>query len=312
MPVDGRAEAAERGEVRGRLHGEARWKVARAQDSSAGPGKRLEGRRAVVAALPAEASAHQDRLVEGTQALDDVLQTLAVEEIERGPGEDGRSARGPPGCFEQSDASSLEPRRRGCHEPARHHGRTPNQGDRVQQAHAHLRHLGRALGADVHPKIVDRDGLLRRSGLALHQVDRREDDGAGDPTAGAADHDRLSLMGLVPERARERAAGRNEPQVAIVMDPADDEARLAHGAGHQPPGRARADGEDDIAQCIPACRKPREPVQDELGRWLLAAHHRGDLQEGLQLVFQGDGAGWKNREEEDQDQHEPSDHARGL
>jgi hypothetical protein len=129
----------------------------------------------------------------------------------------------------------------------------------------------------------------------------------------AADHDRLPLERLRPERPERPAAVGDHPQVAILPDAADDEPRLAQRARHQPPRLSGAGGEHHIAEGVPGDGKPRQASGDEVGGGPLSPRDGGDIQKSADLLVEGDGAKtWRQRRQEKNRDRDHEFHSESL
>jgi len=240
--------------------------------------------------FPAEAGGEEDHLVEGTTLPGEVLQAGLVEEALGRPGEDhGAGAGGAPGGPEsarrlgEGQGGSLDPRPGAGDETVGKAERPPHEDRRIEQADAERRHLGRILRPDVHIGVGDPEGGVRQRS-PLDQVDRRQGHPARDEAARAADRERLSLVGLLPEGAHRGVAGGRQAQIAVLLDAADDEARLVERTGDEPARRPRADGDREVPQGIGFDGEAGEPGADE-GRGIpLMAGHRWDAEEGEELL----------------------------
>ena len=230
----------------------------------------------------------------GPRSLEDVPEPRLVEQVGDGPGEDDGACSWKglvsPGGVREGRAGPFLRGEGSRDEPARHLRGAADQCDRVHQPDSQGRHLGRAPGPGVDIEILDGEGALA-SLSPLAQVDRRQDHRPRPPTLGAADHDRLPLERLGPERSDLPAAGRHDPQIAVLPDAADDESRLAQSAGHEPPRLSFPQGQHDVTEGIAPRGEPSQAPGDEVGGGPLPAGDGDDVQEGFGFVGEGGGTG---------------------
>jgi len=103
-------------------------------------------------------------------------------------------------------------------------------------------------GADIHVRVIDREGELARSAPASSQVNRthRHDPGhRSTPLNG----DPLTFDLLIEER-RHAAGYPSQRQIAILPDVAHDVSRLVERADHQPLDRSATELETGVAGSV--------------------------------------------------------------
>jgi len=242
-----------------RCHGQAGercWKITGPDGAGSWSRQRLRSEGAgLLAVLPAEAGVEEGHLPERTLLANHVDQSGAVQEIVRRPGEDDRTRTGPRPVparrVRQGRARPLLGGGRRGQETAGQTHRPADQRHRVHQADPYAGNLPGVLGSDVDIQVFHLERVVRRERRSLLKMNRGERYGSGRPPPRAADHHRLSLKALRPQGPGEARAGWNHAKVTVVPDAADDEPRLAEGAGYQPPRLARSHGEKHIAEGVP-------------------------------------------------------------